>query len=188
LLVSMMQRQLSRRQRLAWIRLAIPAAAVLFVAYWWAKFPNRISDQLGLAEISIGYTRQDPDATRMLAHLRSQPVDGLVLPIGNATVGLAVRYAGLQPVAFIRNDMNALFYGGSPRARQWAELFLVSETMLDVQNADAPDAFTALVARSRAKYVVLEDGALQPSVLERLVATCVLEKRFGRWSLFTVGK
>jgi hypothetical protein len=188
LLISWIQRQLAQRQALAWIRFVMPAAAVLLVAYWWGKFPNRISDQLGFSEIPTEYTRQDPDATRMLDHLRSQPVDGLVLPIGNSTVGLAVRYAAVQPVAFIGNDMNAVFYSGSPRRRQWAELFLLSRTMLDAQNADAPDAFTALVARAHAKYLVLENGALPAPVLDRVVTTSVLKKRFGRWSLFSVGK
>jgi len=188
LLVALVQRQLSRRPRLSWMRVATPAAAVFFVAYWWSVFPSRISDRLGLAEISTDYERQDRDATRMLAHLRRQPVDGLVLPIGDARVGQAVRYAAVQPLAFIRHDLNALFYGGSPRRSEWTELFLLSRDMLDERNAAAADAFTTLVKRSRARYLMLEDGALPPSVLDRVIATSVLERQFGRWSLFSLGR
>jgi hypothetical protein len=37
----------------------------------------------------------------MMRFLRNRPVDGTVLPIMPASAGLAVRYAGRQPVAFI---------------------------------------------------------------------------------------
>ncbi len=163
-----------------------PMVAALILVQWWSVYPNRISDMLGVASIPSGHREQDTNVTRLLAFLRQRPVQGRYLPIGDATVGLAVRYAGLQPLAFIPNDMNALFYAGSPLVPEWTRLLELNREMRE--GSDPAQALTSLIESSKASHVVVEDGALPPPAMANLNQSARAAHRFGRWSLYDLAQ
>ncbi|MDW6020952.1 hypothetical protein SAZ10_04165 [Mesorhizobium sp. BAC0120] len=183
LLLTLVETRFFAAGRLAPLRPAIPAAAILLVAYWWGLFPNWISDRIGISSITNDVKSQDPDASALISYLRGRPSNGTVLPIGRQVVGQAVRYAGLQPLAFLKIDANSLFYSGSDKWIKWAELNKLNRAMLDPNNRNGADSFDLLAARSGARYVVLEKGAVSPTVETHILAKGKMINQFGHWSL-----
>ena len=172
--------------RRRWPHLAangIAAAVSIAIVYnWWSIYPNRLGAIFGLASIPQWAASTGPDASAMMRHLGAKPADGAILPIGNPTVGLAVRYAGLQPVAFLPNDVNALFYSGSGQRAEWFQLNELRRAM-DGAGPEALDAFGELWTRSKARYLLLETSVLAPSLEEEILRTSEVTERSGRWML-----
>jgi hypothetical protein len=183
-LIAALQRRLEHYPQFAWTKVLAPSVAVLFVGYWWLAFPTLLSDRLGLGHVTQTYLAEDSDAVAIMRYLRARQPAGPILPIGSSTVGLAVRYAGLQPVAFLVNDANALFYSGSKKRFLWTDLYLLNKRMLDWSDQSASQAFEQLVERTQARYVLLEDGVVSADVRSEIVKLGNLEQRIGRWTLF----
>jgi hypothetical protein len=157
-------------------------AAISIVYAWWSAYPNRLGAILGLKAIPQWAETVDPDANTMMRYLRTKSVDGTILPIGDATVGLAVRYAGLQPIAFLPNDSNALFYSGSDLRVEWLGLNKLYTSLHDAA-PEAFDNFQQLWMQSKARYVLLETSVLDPSLEEKILKMSDVTMRSGKWAL-----
>ncbi|HEY2210456.1 MAG TPA: hypothetical protein VGH62_02330, partial [Bradyrhizobium sp.] len=181
-----MQRALEKNPRYRIAARALAGSAVLIVAGWWTVHPNRISDAIGLASLANNFRHQNPDETKMMGYLREKPVDGTILPIVPAALGLAVRYAALQPVAFIHNDVNALFYSGSAKRLLWTELDALRNGMQE-KGPGSVAAYAALSERSKARYVLVADDAVPAGVLMEILNSGREIARFGSLSLVDLG-
>jgi hypothetical protein len=181
-----MQRALESIPRYRIAARALAGSAVLIVAGWWTVHPNRISDAIGLARLANDFRHQNPDETKMIGYLREKPVDGTILPIVPATLGLAVRYAALQPIAFIKNDVNALFYSGSAKRLLWTEFDALRNGMQE-KGPGSVAAYAALSERSKARYVLVADDAVSAGLLMEILNSGQEIARFGGLSLVDLG-
>lgn len=177
-----MQCALEKHPRYRIAARALAGSAVLIVTSWWTAHPNRISNVIGLANLANDFLHQNPDETKMMRYLREKPVDGTILPIVRPTLGLAVRYAALQPLAFIHNDVNALFYGGSAKRLLWTELDALRNRMQEKEPGSVA-AYTALSARSKARYVLVADDIVPTGILTQILNSGREIIKFGTLSL-----
>jgi hypothetical protein len=185
LALSELEKVLRQRWRPDIVNAAAISVAVLFVGKWWTEFPNRLGSLIGLAPMPAEARENEPDASDMMRYLRVRPVDGLILPIGTSTASLGVRYAGLQPLAFISNDVNALFYSGSAKRAEWYELNQL-RLALNKPGTGAYNAFKQLATRSQARYALLETTAVDKMLGERILKSGRLVKQLGNWLLIDI--
>ena len=141
------------------------AGMVMLTVLWWHWQPTlivkRAHELLGLAELA---RPSGSDGSQIIAAARTLPPGSVFLPIGSETVGLALRYGALQPVAFLVKDLNLLLYGAGGDLRGW----LQTRDDLDRFKAardplEAGSLFRAVVERTRADYVVAEQSSLTPT-------------------------
>ncbi len=166
---------------------ATNVAALLVVLIWWSQYPNWLGDRLGLAPIPTWAQPLDRDASAMMNYFKTQPVDGTVLPLGKTEVGLAIRYAGRQPVAFLSKDANALFYSGSNLRLKWHQLDQLRSKMAS-GGQEAFSAFRELWRQSKASHLVLQAGFLNPSIESQIQSEFVVIGRWGAWAVLRPSK
>jgi len=182
------------RQGWAILAAPVPTVMIILALWWWHVWPTRLANELELAVIPEAYTSPDRDASQMLAFMRSLPANSSVLPLGSdavsvAVTGLAVRYGSLQPVVYLDNDMNALFYSGSARRLEWARFYkIISSLLSESDEAAAGSRLNTIIGLARPKYLLLKKGAA-PSVLASAAERMgTVVRQHGRWSLIEVSQ
>lgn len=184
LVLAKVEEIIRRRFRSPSAALATSIIAISVVYGWWSIYPHRVGSIAGLAQMPQWTQPASSDASAMMLALKERPVDGTILPIGIPTVGLAVRYAGLQPVAFIPNDANALFYSGSKARVKWHVLNELNQLLQKGQQPEASAALVQLLTESGAGYILLEDSVLDPTLELQIRQMAVVAERKGEWTLW----
>ena len=91
------------------------------------------------------------------------PAGSLFLPIGDEQAGLALRYAALQPVAFLVKDLNFMLYSGHGDVGRWLE---TRERLRALQSARDPQTASAvlgqLIDSTRTRYLLVASHSLAP--------------------------
>jgi hypothetical protein len=145
------------------------ACLMALSATWWHWQPP-----LPMKWLQGRLSPQDPavdDALpRILAIARGLPPGSLFLPIGDEQAGLALRYAALQPVAFLVKDLNFLLYSGRGEVGLWLE---TDERLRKLLSADDPQtagtALRELIDSTRARYLLVASHSL-PRATELAIA------------------
>lgn len=171
----------------------------LFVVGWWCTFDNPIvrsvyglvveSQPIGISQLS------DDGARKAIAFLREQPANSLVLPMpaggGGGRVelaGLAVRYGGLQPVAFLEKDMNFLLYSGSIGLEHWFEL-RKSLRMISQQATESTQAgieFQQLLNAQGVRFIIYYRENERDSLEMMIQSNAKQVFEAGDWSVYEI--
>ena len=165
--------------------IAFFAITGVFAGIVWHETPTRISDALGISaapnELS---SKPDVDSSAMLTYIHNLPIDSSVLPIDAETMGLAIRYDSLQPVVYLRKDMNALMYSGSPDANTWWRDHQIMDSLLTASAAgEASQLLHKMVDMSKPKYLLFDAQRLSSVVAAAALRSGVVVMRNQRWSL-----
>jgi hypothetical protein len=178
-------------------KMIAPLLLVLGVACtfgWWKRFPTPLS----VAENTLLHGNILAPATLstnsvIVSRIAQLPAGSRILPLGSADmlnvielVGLALRYAAFQPVAYLQKDVNLLAYSGSDRVGTWLDS---TDDLARLDALNGPDATQALLAFCRARqvdYVLLYTNGLPPGRAEALSATGSTLATEGPWQLVHV--
>jgi len=184
-----------RESRQASIRAsALAAIGVIFLLSWIYQHPTpptlALNEKLSGEVPSISMNESDQ---RVLSLISQLPGGSVILPLpamGADTkielVGLAVRYAAKQPVAFLGKDLNLLSYSSSPRVAEWLAAEADLRRLDDPNMEDLDSALARVVKLYQVSHLLLHTPST-PSrwfPLVKKLARTVAES--GDWTLLEI--
>jgi hypothetical protein len=161
---------------------------VLLTLLWWHWQPPLImrwfQARVGLA---VPATRADGDvASEIIALARRLRPGSLFLPIGQETVGLALRYGAFQPVAFLVKDLNLILWGGGDLRRWLLTRDRINRFRAARDPVEARALLRDLIQLTRADYLFVELTSLAPEGRLAVVESGPVVVARKQWAIVSV--
>jgi hypothetical protein len=167
---------------------AIVGLMLVLTLTTWRAWPSRLSEGFYASGARVGLLQgYDPNASEMLAFIRSLPKGSLILPLLDERVGMAVRYGALQPVAYLYKDRNMLTYSSSPNRLKWqayheAIVPFVASTNLTQASRRLPRVLRLI----QPKYILFNSQTLPPAIGAAVLQAGRIARKTGDWTLVRI--
>lgn len=171
----------------------VPAFGVAVLIGWWMHFPTPFvsyARETLLRSPTVGFAPGE-DERRVIGYIATLPPSSRVLPLPHKSnseevgnVALAIRYAALQPIAYLFKDMNFLTYSASSELQSWS----VATRELDNAATDLTGtALRSAIELTNANYLLIHDSA-SPALKKSAGQLGDDPITFGAWTLVPIRK
>ncbi len=91
---------------------------------WWIYHPTSITNSLWdlSRPLNTSYSSKNSDLELIIEDASTLEENSLFLPLENEIAGAALRYGALQPVLFLKEDLNNIIYAGGHYGNHWLEV------------------------------------------------------------------